>query len=186
MKTSDFHIWYARINHLSPIVLSCLVKLCPASRELQWQNADIRWPTSWENLSLDVFNQVRLKPACSATEASKCVEIWDLAFICIILSRKRITDCESLICVVVVCIWYKHVFSWHGSDEWPLLLIFGSRDLGFESRWRQDSFEPKQCSIALSLSCSLLHPDMIEIQSTLVISNSKGPTKIFRVISSLS
>ena len=38
----------------------------------------LTWATSWENLSSGVCDQVRLKPICSATEASKRLEILDI------------------------------------------------------------------------------------------------------------
>ena len=66
-----------------------------------------------------VFDQVRLKPACAATEASKRLEISDID---ITISRQRITKgsdqtarMSRLICSFVVSIWHKQVFSWRGS-----------------------------------------------------------------------
>ena len=47
-----------------------------------------------------VFDQVRLKPACSASEASWSHEILNLASIGIILSQQRTT--RPLICTFVV------------------------------------------------------------------------------------
>ena len=36
----------------------------------------INWVTSWENLLSGIYDQVRFKPACSATEASQSKQIW--------------------------------------------------------------------------------------------------------------
>ena len=49
------------------------------------------WTSSRENLSLRYSDQVRLKPACSATETSYYLGILDSASIGIILSRQRTT-----------------------------------------------------------------------------------------------
>ena len=46
-----------------------------------------------------VFDQVRLKPVCSATETSYCLEIL------------AIETRDRLICAFVVRIWQKQVFS---------------------------------------------------------------------------
>ena len=52
--------------------------------------------------------QVRFKPACSATEASKSLETLDTGSIDIILSKQRTT--KALICGFVVRIWHKSCF----------------------------------------------------------------------------
>ena len=49
------------------------------------------WAMSWEKLSLEVCEQVRLKLACSPTETSWSLEILDIESIGIVLSMKRIT-----------------------------------------------------------------------------------------------
>ena len=49
-----------------------------------------------------ICDQVRLKPACSATETSQGFEILDIASIDIILPKQRTT---KLICAFVVHIW---------------------------------------------------------------------------------
>ena len=53
--------------------------------------------SSWENLSLgfSTCHQVRLKPACSATETNWRLDISDLETRGIILSRQRTTKCWS-------------------------------------------------------------------------------------------
>ena len=48
--------------------------------------------TSRENLSSKVCDQVRLKPAYSATESSLSLEILDIAIIGIVLSKLRTTN----------------------------------------------------------------------------------------------
>ena len=65
-----------------------------------------------------VSDQVRLKPAYSATETSYSLEILDLASIGITANNKaanQTTRVRRLICAVVVCIGDKQVFSWCGS-----------------------------------------------------------------------
>ena len=56
---------------------------------------------SQENLSLGAGNQVRLKPACSATETSWSLEISDIATIGVILSKQRTT--KALIRLLHLC-----------------------------------------------------------------------------------
>ena len=51
-----------------------------------------------EKMSLGVCDQVRLKLACAATEASQSLEILDLASIGVILSRKRTTKMLIRLC----------------------------------------------------------------------------------------
>ena len=51
----------------------------------------INWASSWENVSSGVSDQVRLKLACSATEASKRLEILVTETRDITLSRHRTT-----------------------------------------------------------------------------------------------
>ena len=46
------------------------------------------WATSWENLSSEVCDQIRLEPACSATEAKQSLETLDMEFWAIILSKR--------------------------------------------------------------------------------------------------
>ena len=83
-----------------------------------------------------VCDQVRLKPICSATEASQNHEIANVQTKEIILCSQWEQRCWSgcassdwadahpqtarmrmLICVIVVCIWHEQVFSWRGSIE---------------------------------------------------------------------
>ena len=68
-----------------------------------------------------VFEHVRLKPVCSVKEASYNHEITNIETRGIKLSRQRttkaLTSLRRLICIFVVRIWHKHVFSWHGSRE---------------------------------------------------------------------
>ena len=83
----------------------------------------------WDYLSLvtrkpvfGVCDQVRLEPACSATETTQRLEISDIEIKDIILSRQRTNKgadqtarMRRLICAFVVRIWHKQVFSWHDS-----------------------------------------------------------------------
>ena len=65
-----------------------------------------------------IFVQVRLKLACTATEAMLRLESSDIKSrgTCNILSRQRTTKALiRLICVFVVCIWHKQVLSWRSS-----------------------------------------------------------------------
>ena len=88
------------------------------------------WASSWENVSSGVSDQVRLKPACSATEASMKFEILVTETIDITLSRQRTT--KALIrlrgcagwSVPLLLLAYDitHVFSWPDS----LLCLEGS------------------------------------------------------------
>ena len=64
-----------------------------------------------------VCDQVRLKPACSATETSKSLEMLDLENRNMILSNRNNKGADQtvwmhrLICSFVVHIWHKQVFS---------------------------------------------------------------------------
>ena len=66
--------------------------------------------TSRENVSSKIFDQVRFKPVCSGTEASKNTQTLDIASIHIILSKQRATKAlirlRRLICTFVVRIWH--------------------------------------------------------------------------------
>ena len=102
-------------------VFSWRGSFCPIHAKQKSTNYDT-WVMSWENLSPEFGNKVRLKLVCSATEASK-IKISDIAttVIIIILSRERITKALIRLCgcagwsATVVCIWHKQVFPWRGS-----------------------------------------------------------------------
>ena len=66
------------------------------------------WAMSWENLSSEVCDHVRLKPACSGTEANCSLEFGGIATINVVLSRQRTT--KALIWAFVVCILHKTGF----------------------------------------------------------------------------
>ena len=77
------------------------------------------WATSQENLSLGVCDQVRLKPACSATEGSQSLEILGLTSTCIGIILSKLANNKGpdqtawmcrLICAVVVCVGHKAGF----------------------------------------------------------------------------
>ena len=64
-----------------------------------------------------VCNQVKLKPACAATEASRGLkfQMWKLEVLYYLGSEKlgadQIVWMRRLICTFVVCIWHQQVFS---------------------------------------------------------------------------
>ena len=72
-----------------------------------------------KNLSSEVCNQVRLKPACSANLMLATLGFSNIVTIGIMLSRQRTTKVlirlSRLICIFVVRIWHEQVFSWQGS-----------------------------------------------------------------------
>ena len=83
------------------------------------------WASSWENVSSGGSNQVRLKLACSATEASMRLEILVTETRDITLSRQQTT--KALIRLRGYAGWsalllfaydIRHVFSWPGSCSW--------------------------------------------------------------------
>ena len=73
------------------------------------------WASSWENVSSGVSDQVRLKLACSATEASMRLEILLTETRDITLGSEnkgadQTARMRRLICAFVVCIWHKTRF----------------------------------------------------------------------------
>ena len=88
------------------------------SAKHHWNN----WASSWENMSSGVSDQVRLKLACSATEASNRLEIWVTETRDITLSRHRTTKvlirprgCTGWSAPLLFLYDIRHVFSWPGS-----------------------------------------------------------------------
>ena len=80
------------------------------------------WASSWENVSSEVSDQVRLKLACSATEASRRLEILAPETRDITLSRQRTTKalirlrgCAGWSAPLLFAYDIRHVFSWPGS-----------------------------------------------------------------------
>ena len=80
------------------------------------------WASSWENVSLGVSGQVRLKLACSATEDSIRLESLVTETRGITLSRQRITKvlirlrgCAGWSAPLLFAYDVRHVFSWLGS-----------------------------------------------------------------------
>ena len=79
-------------NSVSSVIVAALLALisviqrsvidCPLNALLV-----MKWATSWENLSSGVWDQVRLKPACSAAETSWRLKMSDIETGHIILSR---------------------------------------------------------------------------------------------------
>ena len=80
-----------------------------------------KWASSWENVSSWVSDQVRLKLACSATEASMKVDILVTETRDITLSRQRATKmlirCVDAQTDLHLCCSHMtwHIFSWPGS-----------------------------------------------------------------------
>ena len=82
---------------------------------------DCKWALSWENVSSGVSDQVRLKLACSATEASRRLEILVTETRDITLSRQWTT--KALIRLrggwsapLLFAYDIRHVFSWPSSN----------------------------------------------------------------------
>ena len=106
---------------------------------------------SQENLSLGVYDQVRLKPACSATEARSGLEISALASWGIILSGQRIT--KALIRL-------RGCAGWSG----PLLFAYG------KNRFFQDvAHINKICFKARYIDTGVIHLPYGPRQANLVL-----------------
>ena len=85
-------------------------------------------------MSLRVSDQVRLKPACSATEASMRLEILVTETRDITLSRQRTTKALirlRLICAFVGCIWHKTRFHM----AWLIFILFRIK-IPVSKQWR--------------------------------------------------
>ena len=87
-----------------------------------WNIIDMIWALSWKNLSSQVSGQVRLKLACSFTEASIRLGILVTETRDITLSRQRITKALIRLCgcagwsePLLLVYDIRHVFSWPGS-----------------------------------------------------------------------
>ena len=91
------------------------------------------WARSWDNLSLEAGDQVRLKQVCSATEASKSIGISDIATVGIALSWQQTTEVLIRLRGCAGCVWmYRLIctafclccsqdFSCHGSYSFRTL-----------------------------------------------------------------
>ena len=84
--------------------------------------AVITWALSWENMSSEISDQVRLKPACAATEASMRLEILVTETRDITLSRQRtmkalirLRRCSGWSAPLLFAYDKRHDFSWPGS-----------------------------------------------------------------------
>ena len=82
------------------------------------------WASSRENVSSNIFDQVWLKPACPATEASYNLETLDIASIHIILSKQRTTKvlirlrgCAGWSAPLLFVYGIRHIFAWPGPHE---------------------------------------------------------------------
>ena len=93
----------------------------------------INWATSRENVSSGIFNQVRFKPACSATETARLLKLWtEQVYIPYYLSSEQqrcLSDCVDAQADLVLirlfgCAGWsapllfayaiKHIFAWLG------------------------------------------------------------------------
>ena len=79
------------------------------------------WATSRENVPSGIFKQVRFKPACSATEASRNLETLDIWSRHIILPMQRTTKvlirlhrCAGWSAPLLFAYGIIHVFAWPG------------------------------------------------------------------------
>ena len=115
--------------HCSSTITALLKKLGGYQlTERGYINAKVNWATSRENLSSEIFDQVRFKPACSATEASKSLETLDIASIHILLSEQRTTKvlislrgCAGWSAPLLFAYGIRHVFAWPGPIREVLL-----------------------------------------------------------------
>ena len=90
-----------------------------------------KWASSWENVSSGVSDQVRLKLACSATEASMMVDILVTETRDITQSRQRATKmlirlcgCADWSAPLLFAYDIRHIFSWPGSLIFSCLLFY--------------------------------------------------------------
>ena len=85
-------------------------------------NQTNNWATSHENVSSEIFDQVRFKPACSATKASLNLETLDIASIhSITLSKQqttkvliRLRGCAGWSAPLLFAYAIRHIFVWPG------------------------------------------------------------------------
>ena len=80
------------------------------------------WATTRQNVSSGVSDQIRLKPACAATEANMRLEILVTETRGITLSRQRTTKalirlhgCAGWSAPLLFAYGIRHIFSWSGS-----------------------------------------------------------------------
>ena len=80
------------------------------------------WAMSCKNVSSRIFDQIRFKSVCSATEASQNLETLDIPSIHIILSTQRTTKvlirlrgCAGWSAPLLFAYDIRHIFAWPGS-----------------------------------------------------------------------
>ena len=109
--------WEARLDKITSSSIP------PVGKQTNMLDANIEWASTRQNVSSGVSDQARHKPACTATEASKGLEISAIESRDIIQSKKRTT--KALIRLRGCAGWYapllfaydiRHVYSWPGSD----------------------------------------------------------------------
>ena len=112
-----------------PLVLGCVCRPCclwSIGQDVSvLDHCILIWASSWEKVSLGVSDQVRLKLACSATGASRRLEILVTETRDIIPSRQRTTKalirlrgCAGWSAPLLFAFNIRHVLSWPG----PILL----------------------------------------------------------------
>ena len=101
-------VWLQPLS-LQPLSLGLFDTICFYSK-IHW----IIWASSRENVSSGIFDQVRFKPAFSATEASWSLDISNITSRDVVLSRQRTTK---------ALIWLRGCASWCA----PLLFAYGIR-----------------------------------------------------------
>ena len=98
-----------------------VLPLCKVSKRCGQND---KWATSRENVSSEIFDQVRFKPACSATEASYNFETLDITSMHIILSKQRTTKvlirlrgCTGWSAPLLFAYGIRHMFAWPGPNS---------------------------------------------------------------------
>ena len=109
----------AEIHYTSQLVTG--VSLADMEMDIVWNTVESNWAMSWENMFSGVSDQVRLKPACSA---SMKLEILVTETRDITLSRQRTTKalirlrrCAGWSVPLLFAYDIRHVFSWPSSIE---------------------------------------------------------------------
>ena len=108
--TGYWHYMYMNISNYKCLVWNMAITLFSS------------WATTWQNVSLGVSDRAKLKPACTATEASYSNEISAIESRDIILSKQRTTKalirlrrCAGWSAPLLFAYDIRHIFSWPGS-----------------------------------------------------------------------
>ena len=116
----------------------------------------INWATSSENVTSVIFDQVRVKPASSATGASYNLETLGIASVHIILSKQRTPKVLIRLrgCAFVVRIWYKTRFRM----IWPNCQNTCGKEIGNASPGRIGNCVTDDVGFIVVAVPRLLHP----------------------------